>query len=169
MIKTAFWRVKNMRKSQKSLIILLLIIISSPMAALSIEKLKANPTKYNGDIVRLRGDVGFKAAIPFTDLLVYILEDRTGSILVFSAYPKDRGERVSIRAEVVAYIGEEQEVQREEIIERVSQYLVDKEILERDKAEKVSEASLRFINTIANAATGAWFVIEQEKWSFLNL
>lgn len=155
--------------TRKIFIMVLLLTLSASLSALSIDKLKDNPDRYNGDIVRLRGDVIFKAGIPFTDLLVYILEDRTGSVLVFSAFPKERDERISIKAEVVAYVGDENEEEREDVIERISDYLVEKEILERDGARKVSEISLKFINTMADVATGVWFVIEQEKTSFLNL
>ena len=154
---------------KKYLFIVLLIIIISPVSAVTINRIKDNPARYNGKTVRLRGQVVFKAGIPFTDLLVYKLEDRTGSILVFSAFPKDRDERISIKAEVIAYIGEDNEEQREQTIERISDYLVEKEILEREQAGKVSEISLRFIRTIANAATGTWFVIEQERSGFFIL
>lgn len=147
----------------------LLLILISPLTAVSIEKLKGNPQRYNGDIVRIRGNVTFKASIPFTELLVYTLEDKTGSILVFSAFPKERDEKISIKAEVVAYLGEENEDQREDVIESISDYLVEKEILERDSARKVSEVSLRFINSMADAVTGIWFVIEQERSGLFNL
>lgn len=156
-------------KMRRFIPFLLIFFLAAPLSALNIDKLKDNPDRYNGDIVRLRGEVTFKAAIPFTDLLVYILEDDTGSILVFSAFPKEREERIRIKAEVVAYVGEENEDDREDVIDRISDYLVDKEILERDNARKVSEVSLKFINTMADAATGVWFVIEQEKSGFLNL
>lgn len=152
-----------------TLTLLGVFIFISPLSALTIDKLKSNPDKYNGDIVRLRGEVTFKAGIPFTDLLVYILEDRTGSILVFSAFPKERDEKISIKAEAIAFIGEEKEGERENAINRISEYLVEKEILEPEHARKASEVSLRFINSLANAATGTWFVIEQEKSGFLNL
>jgi hypothetical protein len=157
------------RKRKNGLYILMLIILISPLAALSIGKIKADPQIYNGDIVRLRGEITFKTGIPFTDLLVYILEDKTGSIMVFSAFPKEREDRVSIKAEVVAYIGDENEDRREETIGRIGDYLVEKEILEKSRARRVAEVSLRFINSMADAVTGTWFVIEQEKSGFLNL
>ena len=145
------------------------MIFSTQLFAISIDRLKDNSQRYNGDIVRLRGYVTFRAGIPFTDLLVYTLEDKTGSILVFSVYPKERDERVSIKAEVVSYDGEENEAQRLEVINKITDYLVDKEIMERSNARKVSEVSLKIINSAANAITGTWFVIEQEKSGFINL
>ncbi|RQW05947.1 MAG: hypothetical protein EH225_04170 [Calditrichaeota bacterium] len=154
---------------KRTIFLALLIIFSLPVTALSIDKLKSNPERYQGDIVRLSGEVTFKAGIPFTDLLVYILEDNSGSVLVFSAFPKEREEKIRIKAEVIAYVGDETERDREEAIDRISNYLVDKDILEPDGARKVSEISLKFINTMAEAASGVWFVIEQEKTGFLNL
>jgi len=158
-----------LRMGKKGLFFIMLIAVISPVTAISIGKIKADPSKYNGDIVRLRGNVSFKAGIPFTDLQVYILEDRSGSIMVFSAYPKERDERVSIKAEVVAYVGDENEESREETIASIERYLVEKEILDRNHAGKAAEISLKFINTMADAVTGTWFVIEQEKSGFLNL
>lgn len=159
-----------MKKYMKKILIALLLTgITVSLPALSIDKLKDDPERYQGDTVRLRGDVTFRAGIPFTDLLVYVLDDGSGSVLVFSAFDKQKGERASIRAEVIAYVGEENEKGRQEIIGKISDYLVEKDILDRDKAVKVSEISLKFINTIADAATGVWFVIEQEKSGLFNL
>lgn len=152
-------------------IVLMIVFISLivPLNSMSIDRLKDNPDRYKGDIVRLAGKVTFKAGIPFTDLQVYILEDKSGSVLVFSAFPKERDERIRIKAEVIAYVGDQNEGDREELIDRISDYLVDKEILERKNARKVSEISLKFINGMADVATGVWFVIEQEKTGILNL
>jgi len=157
-----FWK-KNF------LIAVLLLFAVQSMSALTIEKLKEDPEKYNGSIVRLRGYVQFKASIPLTELLIYILEDKTGSILVFSAFPKEKDDRVSIRAEVIAYIGDENEDQREETIDKMSDYLTEKEILTGDSARRVAQVSLKLLNSIADAVTGTWFVIEQEKRGIFNL
>ncbi|MBB6478742.1 hypothetical protein [Spirochaeta isovalerica] len=158
-----------MKLSGKILFFCLLFVITTPLAALSIDRLKSNPERYKGDTVRLSGEVTFVAGIPFTDLQVYILEDNSGSLLVFTAFPKELDERTRIKAEVIAYIGDNKERDREDAINRISDYLVEKEILERKAARKVSEISLKFLNTVADAATGVWFVIEQEKTGFLNL
>lgn len=157
------------RQISRIILFFLVLFTGASLSALSINKLKSNPDRYCGDNVRLRGDVTFKASIPLTGMLVYILDDGSGSVLVFSAFPKEKGDRVSIRADVVAYVGEENKKGREKVIERISDYLVDKDILDRNKAEKVSDLSLKFINSVADAATGVWFVIEQEKTTWFNL
>lgn len=154
---------------KKILLFCLVFALAIPISALSIDRLKNNPDRYKGDTVRLAGEATFVAGIPFTDLQVYILEDNSGSILVFSAFPKEIDEKARIKAEVIAYIGDDKEKDREEAIDSITDYLVEKEILERNGARKVSEISLKFLNTVAEAATGVWFVIEQEKTGFLSL
>jgi len=158
-----------MNKTKRNTITALLLLSSFPLISLSIDRLKDNPERYKGDIVRLSGEVIFKAGIPFTDLQVYVLEDKSGSILVFSAFPKEREEKIRIKAEVIAYVGEDNERDREEAINSITDYLEEKEILERDNARKVADVSLKFINSMADAATGVWFVIEQEKTGLFNL
>ncbi len=151
------------------IILCALFFLAAPLSAISIDKVKSNPQRYNGDSVRLRGEVTLSVTIPFTDLSVYILEDNSGSILVFSAYRKEKNERISIRAEVVAYVGSENESNREETIDRMTDYLVEKDILQRNSARIASAATLNIINSLADAATGTWFVIELEKSGFLSL
>jgi len=152
-----------MNKNKRNALAVVFLLLSFPLLSVSIDRLKDNPERYKGDIVRLSGEVIFKAGIPFTNLQVYILEDKSGSVLVFSAFPKEREEKIRIKAEVVAYIGEDSERDREEAISSITDYLEEKEILERDNARKVADVSLKFLNSMADAATGVWFVIEQEK------
>ncbi len=148
---------------------LIILSLSSSLSAITIERLKSNPDRYDGNIVRLRGEVSHIVEIPLTELCVYILKDRTDSIVVFSAFTKEKDERVSIKAEVVAYIGDENEREREKSIDKMEKYLVDKEILKKNAARRVSEISLKIINTITDAATGTWFIIEQEKTGLFDI
>ncbi len=156
-------------KTGKWIIFFMILNLSFSLSAISIEKLKSNPQRYNGEVVRLRGVVFHKIGIPFTELSVYVLKDRTESIVVFSTFTKEKDDRISIDAEVVAFVGEENENQRERMVSRMEDYLVSQELLEQDKASRVAEISLGIINTITDAATGTWFVIEKEKKGFLNL
>lgn len=126
----------------------------------SVDALKTNPRKYAGQTVRVRGNVDSSFTIPFTDYTVFILNDTTGRIAVFTLKDKVKNTTTAFEAYIVAIDGEEAGDSASEGVVALENYLLEKGVME--EGDETIEIIVKAINKIAGAFEGTYFLIEKD-------
>lgn len=140
------------------------VLLAAGLAAgcsTSVSALRGDPARYVGRTLTISGQVGRVIPIPFTEYSVYTLEDRGGSIPVFSSRQRENGARVVIRAEVVGYADTGDEREAERAARSVREFLVENELAGEESAQRIADGIIGTMSRLQGALEGTYFLIEQ--------
>jgi hypothetical protein len=151
---------RTMRISGAAFAVLFAAVLTAGCST-SVSALRGDPARYVGRTLSISGEVGRVIPIPFTEYSVYMLEDRSGSIPVFSNRERESGSRVMIRAEVVGYADTGDEREAERAAKSVREFLVKHELAGEESARRIADGIIGTVSRLQTALEGTYFLIEQ--------
>lgn len=140
-------------------IVLLAVVVVG--CTVSVASLRENPQAYAGETVVLKGRVERVVQVPLTDFSVYRFDDGTGAVTVFSAKTHERNELLSLRAEVVAFPADEAVEHAREARNRLRRFLVQNDLADRARAERIAGAILRVVRQVSDSVDHVFFLVEE--------
>lgn len=143
----------------KFLIVLAFLIVASSCVT-KIADLKSNPLKYANTTVSVNGEITKLIKIPFTDYRFYEIKDNTDNIIVFSLNDRNKGDIITIKAEVIVYDSSNHKQSTEKIMESISNFLVDNGIESKSSDKIISTLTNGAIELLSNIEK-TYFLIEE--------
>jgi hypothetical protein len=139
--------------------VLLALVLAGCSA--TVASLRENPQAYAGKTVVLKGRVERVVKVPLTDFSVYRFDDGTAAVTVFSAKTHERNEQLTLRAEVVAFPSDEAVDRAREARDRLRRFLVQNELANRARAERIAGAILRVVRQVSDSVDHVFFLVEE--------
>lgn len=143
-------------------VLLVLTVLFAFSCTTTIGALKQSPEKYVGEVVAVKGEVTKVVSIPFSDYSFFELADKTDNIVVFTLNERNKGEMLTIKAEVIGYDSSDQEKSTKLIVDKVETFFLNNIKADEDKVKKNAETVGKFISSILKKMKATYFLIEQE-------
>jgi hypothetical protein len=144
----------------KKIILIIISVIFTVSCATNIADIRSNPKKFANQVVNVNGIVKNKVNIPFTDFTFFELEDKTSSIIVFTLSDYVKGDKINIKAKVIAYDSTNQVESSIKISKSISTLLIEKASVSKEKAEKTGETIGKFLVTVLNKMEATYLLVE---------
>ena len=141
-----------------SLLILATTIVSA--CATSIATIEEQPAAYAGTTVTVRGIVVDSFSVPGIDLSFYSLSDGTARMPVLARQPREEGEEVRAEVRVVAIAGEAAAREAADAVRELADYLVERDIVTRSRAQSVARRVIQAIRTVGRGVSGSYLLVE---------
>ncbi len=119
-----------------------------PVGAISIDRITGNPRAYVGEDVRLRGEVTNVRKVPLMDAWLVTVYDGTGTLMVISDREYQVAQRYRTRVTILGIATERAEEGSEAFSAAVAEFLVEKDIVDRERADRGAEAVVTFLRTL---------------------
>jgi len=139
--------------------VLLVVVLSACLTTPG--EIDKDPSIYNGKTVKVRGEVEKIYNIPLTDISVFLLRDKETSVPVVSLVERDKGGKVVVDGQVWAFPEDGMNAGSIEAVEAVEDFLVENDIVGREKGREVSALVLTAIRKLASGLGEIWFIIEK--------
>ncbi len=122
--------------------------------------IKSNPQAYSGRKVRLSGEITVLVKVPLTAISVYVFEDKEGKVAVLSGAVHEKGERFILKGTVSAFPEKDLQGSSGKMIKTIEKFLVEKDIVSRDKAEKAASAVGKALDQLLKKLGSAFIITE---------
>jgi hypothetical protein len=126
-----------------------------------IETIRANPRRYVGETVRIVAEVTETRGVPFTELSLQKVYDRTGTLLILTSHDRTVGDRFRGRVKIYGVATEGAEEVSEQAVTGIADFLVDKDLVQRGDARRAARRVLRFLDQVLNAMDVSLFGVEE--------
>jgi hypothetical protein len=146
---------------RSALIILAASFLVLSSCATNISSLREDPDSFVGETLVLRGEVKRQISLPGVNFAVFVLSDESGRIPVVTRAPRERGDRVRIRAEIIGLPEERTEQSLERSVRRLIDFLVSNDIVSRNNAARVARTLAGSARELAQNVGGSYFAIER--------
>ena len=138
----------------------LLAVILIQGCTVTIAQLRDDPSRYGRQEVGLTGRVMDVFPIPLTDVSIYILQDDTGEIPILSFRVPRKDSRITIRGKLVYFSGKDTVDNVEDVVDTITDSLVDNDIMERKGARALSTRIVEIIGKMIGSRKMTFFVVE---------
>ncbi|MBI9103799.1 MAG: hypothetical protein JEY99_15390 [Spirochaetales bacterium] len=124
-------------------------------------KIDQDPGRYNGTLVKVRGEVEKIYKIPLTDISVFLLRDDEIAVPVVSLVEREEGGKVVVNGEVWAFPEEGMNAGSIEAVEAVEGFLVENDLVGKERGRQVAALVLTAVQKLAAGLGEIWFIIEK--------
>lgn len=128
----------------------------------AIEEVAANPREYVGEEIRLRAEVTTVRKVPFMDVWLETVYDQTGTLIVIAEIEREVGDPFRSKVKILGIATEGAENASESLTQTVADFLVEKEIFDREQADRGAQAVVQFLRTVLPFLDTSMAAIEQE-------
>ncbi len=125
-----------------------LLFATAPVSATSIKDIAGSPREYVGDELRLRGEVISAHKVPLIDTWLLAVYDGTATIIVITGEQRETGDRFRARVKILGIATDGAEEASEEIARSIADFLVDRQITERNRARRGADSVVTFLRTV---------------------
>jgi hypothetical protein len=127
----------------------------------SISNIRANPVKYNGEIISLSGDVTETMSIPLTGSMIYLLYDKTGTIPVFSSEKRKAGDSISLKAKVLALETHGAVDNVDDVADKITDYLSENNLIQGRLVDLSALGISKVVKVVLAKTQGSYLLIEE--------
>lgn len=146
--------------------VVILIVVTLALftfsCATEIPAIQKDPQRYSGKTVAIRGEVMNVINIPLVDVSIFLFGNSEVKAPAFSSVKHTRGEEYVMKARVMAFPEDETKDASEDSIRAIADFLVEHDIAESGKAEKVGAAVLNGLYKVSEGLGRLFFLIEEE-------
>jgi hypothetical protein len=127
----------------------------------SISAIREHPVKYNGKSISLHGDVTETISIPLSGTMIFLLYDKTGTIPVFTTKKRKAGDKIKLKAKVLAIETHGAVDNVDVVAEKIKDYLKEKNLIQGKLVDLTAVGIGKVVKVVLKKTQGSYFLIEE--------